>query len=40
MNSENLGKEAIKESSSNSRDKHQIRKIGKATIDKIYKYLC
>ena len=40
MNSDNLGKEAIKEGSSNSRDKHQIRKIGKATIDKIYKYLC
>jgi ERCC4-type nuclease len=40
MDPVDLGKEAIKESSSNSRDKHQIRKIGKATIDKIYKYLC
>jgi len=36
------GDETAKESSSSSssRDKHQIRKIGKATIDKIYKYLC
>lgn len=40
MNSDNLGEETLNESSSNSRDKHQIRKIGKATIDKIYKYLC
>jgi ERCC4-type nuclease len=41
MNSDNLSEETIKESSSgNLRDKHQIRKIGKATIDKIYKYLC
>lgn len=41
MNSDdNVSQETIKESSSNSRDKHQIRKIGKATIDKIYKYLC
>jgi ERCC4-type nuclease len=40
MNSDNLSEETIKESSSNSRDKHQVRKIGKATIDKIYKYLC
>lgn len=40
MDAADLEDKTAKEGSSSSRDKHQIRKIGKATIDKIYKYLC